>query len=114
MAIATARQFPALLLMALLSLSLGLAHAEDEKVSKDCVFRGISLQGKVQVVTSFPDIKIQKVSSFPDLKVQWVENFPDNCGKWKKVEFSPDFKIQYVENFPDLKIQQVTVFPGLP
>jgi hypothetical protein len=89
------------------------AGASDEKVSKACTFKGIPLQGKVQIVNSFPDIKVQRVQSFPDLKVEWVKSFPDKCGKWERVESFPDFKIQYVESFPDLKIQSVTVFPGI-
>ena len=90
------------------------SFASDEKVSSACVFKGIKLQGKVQIVNSFPDLKVQRVNSFPDLKVEWVKTFPDKCGKWQRVEAFPDFKIQYVESFPDLKIQRVTVFPGIP
>ncbi len=86
----------------------------NEGVSEACMYKGIPLRGKVQVVKNFPDFKVQKVASFPDLKVQWVKTFPDDCGKWQQVETFPDFKIQYVENFPDLKIQQVTSFPGRP
>ena len=79
-----------------------------------CSANGHHLQGKVQVVTSFPDVKVQMVSSFPDLKVQRVASFPDHCGKWQFVDSFPDFKIQYVTSFPDLKIQMVTAFPGIP
>lgn len=83
-------------------------------VSADCSFRGRFMYGKVQVVTSFPDIKVQVVESFPDLKVKKVTSFPDQCGKWQFVESFPDFKIQYVTSFPDLKIKFVDSFPGLP
>jgi hypothetical protein len=83
-------------------------------VGAGCSLKGKKLQGKVQVVSSFPDLKVQRVSSFPDLKVQWVDSFPDSCGKWKSVDSFPDFKIQWVESFPDLKIQEVTSFPGVP
>lgn len=93
---------------------IGGLRAEEPKVSKECSFHGIPMQGKVQVVNSFPDFKVQKVASFPDLKIQWVGSFADSCGKWQKVESFPDFKIQYVESFPDLKIQAVSAFPGLP
>jgi hypothetical protein len=82
-------------------------------VSNDCSFRGKKLHGKVQVVTSFPDIKVQIVSSFPDLKVQAVNSFPDSCGKWMFVNSFPDFKIQYVNSFPDIKIMMVNSFPGV-
>ena len=88
------------------------AVAEDKIVA--CRFKGIHLQGKVQIVNSFPDLKVQRVSAFPDLKVQWVKSFPDKCGKWEQVESFPDFTIQYVESFPDLKIESVSSFPGVP
>lgn len=78
----------------------------------DCSFGGKKLYGKVQFVTSFPDIKVQVVSSFPDLKVQQVTSFPDKCGKWQKVSSFPDFKVQLVDSFPDVKIQYVSSFPG--
>ena len=107
---------PAFLALAALALLMPAATsvAGEDRVSSDCTFKGIKLQGKVQVVKSFPDLKIQKVNSFPDLKVQWVKSFPDGCGKWQRVDSFPDFKIQYVDSFPDLKVQQVTVFPGIP
>ena len=57
-----------------------------------CTFKGKKLYGKIQIVTSFPDVKVQEVTSFPDLKVEKVSSFPDKCGKW----------------------QLVTSFPGLP
>ena len=37
-------------------------------------FKGIKLCGKVEKVTSFPDIKVQVVDSFPDLNVKVVVN----------------------------------------
>ncbi len=83
------------------------------KISKgDCTYKGIKLYGKVQAVTSFPDIKVKVVSSFPDLKVQNVSSFPDKCGKWQFVKSFPDFKITYVDSFPDLEITMVNSFPG--
>ena len=79
----------------------------------DCSWEGFELYGKVQFVTSFPDIKIQYVTSFPDIKVQWVTSFPDQCGKWQEVTSFPDFKVQVVTSFPDLKVQEVSSFPGM-
>ncbi len=101
----------------LLCLSLGvlvIMPALAGNVGSDCSFKGKRLYGKVQVVTSFPDIKVQVVSSFPDLKVQKVSSFPDSCGKWQFTDSFPDFKIQFVDSFPDIKIQYVDSFPGLP
>lgn len=78
-----------------------------------CTFNGKKLYGKIQVVTSFPDVKVQEVSSFPDLKVQKVSSFPDKCGKWQLVTSFPDTKVQFVKSFPDVKIQYVSSFPGM-
>ncbi len=78
-----------------------------------CTFNGKKLYGKIQVVTSFPDVKVREVTSFPDLKVQKVTSFPDKCGQWQMVTSFPDTKIQYVTSFPDVKVQSVTSFPGL-
>jgi len=79
----------------------------------NCTWNEFKLFGKVQFVTSFPDIKIQYVTSFPDIKVKWVTSFPDECGKWQEVTSFPDFKVQVVTSFPDLKVQEVTSFPGM-
>lgn len=70
------------------------------------------LYGKIQFVTSFPDVKVQQVSSFPDIKVQMVNSFPDKAGKWQEVNSFPDYKVQIVQSFPDYKIQYVQSFPG--
>jgi len=70
------------------------------------------LYGKIQFVTSFPDVKVQVVTSFPDIKVQQVSSFPDGPGKWQIVSSFPDYKVQVVDSFPDFKIQYVTSFPG--
>ena len=83
-------------------------------VGSSCTFKGKKLYGKVQIVTSFPDIKVQVVTSFPDLNVKKVTSFPDSCGKWQLVTSFPDFKIQYVNSFPDVKIKFVESFPGVP
>ena len=72
-----------------------------------------SLQGKYQVVESFPDFKVEIVTSFSDLKVQKVSSFPNECGKWQEVSSFPGFKIQFVSSFPDLKIAFVESFPGM-
>jgi hypothetical protein len=70
------------------------------------------LYGKIQFVTSFPDVKVQVVTSFPDIKVQRVQSFPDSPGKWQEVTSFPDYKVQIVNSFPDYKIQYVNSFPG--
>ena len=85
-----------------------------DPIDASCSCKGKKLYGKVQVVTSFPDVKVQIVNSFPDLKVQLVESFPDKCGQWQMVTSFPDVKVQFVESFPDVKIQYVNSFPGKP
>lgn len=99
---------------ALLVLAIGAGSASAGEVGKDCTFKGRKLWGKVQVVTSSPDIKVQIVTSFPDLKVMNVGSFPDACGKWQTVTSFPDLKVQFVTSFPDIKIQYVNSFPGVP
>jgi len=83
-------------------------------VGEDCTWNGIQLEGKVRVVTSFPDVKVQLVTSFPDLKVRSMDSFADDCGEWQFVDSFPDFTVQFVESFPDVKIQFVESFPGVP
>ena len=58
--------------------------------------------------------KVQEVSSFPDIKVQVVSSFPDNIGEWQFVDSFPDFTVQFVDSFPDIKIKFVDSFPGIP
>lgn len=117
------RPLSLVLALALTTLSLGAQARPTSPASKatplgavgsSCTFKGKKLWGKIQVVTSFPDLKVQRVTSFPDLKVQRVTSFPDSCGKWQFVTSFPDLKIQYVTSFPDVKIQYVTSFPGVP
>ena len=86
---------------------------EHFKSTGNCEYKGIKLYGKVQFVTSFPDIKIEYVTSFPDIKVKFVDNFPDDCGEWQVVESFSDFKVEVVTSFPDLKVEKVTSFPGM-
>jgi hypothetical protein len=88
-----------------LTLGLALQGWTDKGFNKHtCSFKGKKLYGKIQVVSSFPDVKVQAVSSFPDLKVQVVSSFPDKCGQWKMVDSFPDTKVQFVDSFPDVKI----------
>lgn len=77
-----------------------------------CTFNGKKLYGKIQEVTSFPDVKVKVVTAFPDVKVQKVNAFADKCGKWQMVTSFPDTKVQFVTSFPDVKVQYVTAFPG--
>lgn len=70
------------------------------------------LYGKIQYVTSFPDVKVQVVTSFPDIKVQVMSSFADGPGKWEIVDSFPDYKVQIVDSFPDFKVQFVDSFPG--
>ena len=47
-----------------------------DPIDASCSCKGKKLYGKVQFVTSFPDVKIQIVESFPDVKIQYVNSFP--------------------------------------
>lgn len=91
---------------------------ESYKKLDSCFFKGKKLYGKVQLVefANQADLKLQIVSSFPDLKVRFVENFADQCGEWQIVEIGmqADLKVFITESFPDIKIQPVMNFPGLP
>jgi hypothetical protein len=98
-----------------LGLTLSPAGAADGGFNKaNCTFNGKKLYGKIQVVTTFPDVKVQVVTAFPDLKVQRVHAFPDTCGKWEMVDVFADTKVQFVDVFPDVKIEYVHAFPGIP
>lgn len=78
-----------------------------------CMFNGKKLFGRVQLVSSFPDLTAQVVTSFPDLRVQEVTSFPNSCGQWQIVNSFPDITVQLVNSFPDITIQLVNSFPGL-
>ena len=108
-----------LTLTAIFAFGLGMMHVKNgnassfySSVDNDCTYNGISLKGKVKVVTAFADIKVRVVKDFPDFKVKVVDAFPDECGKWQFVESFPDFTIQYVTSFADIKVKFVDAFPG--
>jgi len=104
---------PAVALILMVGLVLQ-AWADKGFNKQTCKFKGKKLYGKIQVVSSFPDVKVKVVDSFPDLKVKVVSSFPDKCGQWKMVDSFPDTKVQFVDSFPDVKIQYVDSFPGIP
>ena len=89
------------------------AEAIQALISGNCYYKGIKLWGKVQFVTSYPDIKIQYVESYPDIKVKYVTSYPDKCGLWHVTESYPDFKVQIVTSYPDLKVKIVDSYPGV-
>lgn len=78
-----------------------------------CTFNNKKLYGKVQFVTSHPDLKIQYVDANADIDVQMVTSSPNSCGKWQEVKSSPDLKVQIVNSFPDLKVRLVKSNPGM-
>lgn len=89
------------------------AEAIQALISGNCYYKGIKLWGKVQFVTSYPDIKIQYVESYPDIKVKYVTSYPDKCGLWQITESYPDFKVQIVTSYPDIKVKIVDSYPGV-
>ena len=82
-------------------------------IPTNCTFNNKKLYGKVQFVTSNPDIKIQYVDANADIDVQMVTSSPNSCGKWQEVKSSPDLKVQIVNSFPDLKVRLVKSNPGM-
>ena len=105
------RRFRIFALVAVCAVSLLAAAPKIE--AKDCTFKGRKLYGRIQYVTSFPDLRIKVVESFPDIKVKLVTSFPDACGKWQIVDSFPDLKVQVVESFPDITVKFVESFPGV-
>lgn len=82
-------------------------------IGEDCMYDGIRLFGRVQVVTGFADIKVQKKDALADLDVQFVSAFPNACGEWQLVDSFPDFTVRFVDSFPDITIKEVRVFAGV-
>jgi hypothetical protein len=78
-----------------------------------CSAKGHRLYGRVQVVTSHPDLRVRVVRSLPELRVQQVDSFPNACGRWQLVDSFPDLRIQMVDSFADLTIQWVDALPGI-
>lgn len=81
--------------------------------ASSCTFKNKNLFGKVQFVTSQPDLKIQYVDSNADIDVQMVTSSPNSCGKWQEVTSSPNLRVQVVNSFPDLKVRLVKSNPGM-
>lgn len=81
------------------------------RIRCDCTFNGITLFGRVQYVTSFPDITVRE-TAFPDLRVR-EGSFADECGEWEIVTSFPDFTVEIVTSFEDFGIEYSS-FPGIP
>jgi len=77
-----------------------------------CEVNGHRLAGRVEVVSSFADVKVREVSGVADLRVRKVDAFPKACGEWQFVDSLPDFTIQFVDTFEDVSIRYVDAFPG--
>ena len=77
-----------------------------------CTFKGKKLYGRVEYVTSFPDLKVRVVTSLPDLRVETVSSLPSRCGEWQEVTSSPVIRVKLVDAFEDLEIEYVTSLPG--
>lgn len=114
--------FTALLLSSVLLSSfkvVELKTQEDELIAAlilppvSCEWKGLKLFGKIQFVTSHPDVKIQYVDSYADINVQMVNFSPSSCGQWQEVTSGADIKVQIVNSFPDLKVKLVTSSPGM-
>ena len=64
-----------------------------------------TVYGRIQYVTTFPDVKVRVVRSFADLRVQVVTSFANKPGRWQIVDHLPDFRVQIVEHFEDFTIE---------
>lgn len=87
--------------------------AYSESAVSDCTFRGKKLFGRIQFVSSMPDIRVRSVSSASDLRVQTVTHVPSQCGEWQIVKSFPDIRVQIDANATDFTIQFVDSFPGV-
>jgi hypothetical protein len=87
-------------------------HAGGSFDKGSCTFIGKKLYGRIQAVSSSPDVRVQVVTSSPDVRVQKVTSSPSGCGRWQMVDSSPDTRVQFVTSSPDVRIQYVTSSPG--
>lgn len=88
-------------------IATAMASGRKEKPGPDKVY------GRIQYVTSFPDVKVRVVKSFGDLRVQVVNAFADEPGEWEIVDSFPDFKVEIVKSLEDFTIEYVNAFPGV-
>jgi len=96
------------LLLSVVLMFLMLFQSDGKFDKKSCTCKGKKLQGKVKVVTAFPDFKVKVVDAFPDMEVKVRSSFADKCGEWIFVDAFPDFTIQYVNAFPDFTIKMTS------
>jgi len=88
------------------------SHAGGSFDRGSCTFNGKKLYGRIQAVSSSPDVRVQVVTSSPNVRVQTVTSSPSSCGRWQMVESSPDTRVQFVSSSPDVRVQYVTSSPG--
>lgn len=92
-------------LLSLATLCCG--SASSDCISKDGVFRGIKLSGRVQIVSFGEDFKVRHVSVGEDLIVQISDcaTPSDEPGKWRFVRRNGDFKVRFVDRNEDVRIR---------
>lgn len=105
------RKAVSLLLLAPMAAAL-CSMRSGECITKDGMFRGKRLCGKVRIVSGSADFKVRVVDSFEDLSVKPVSSFADDPGEWQIVSGQADFTVRIVESFPDFTIRFVSSFPG--
>ncbi len=106
------RRFFSACIFTLITTLLLAAPAQAGEIGPGCIWNGHQLWGKVQFVTSFPDVRVEINNAFPDLRVQRVTAFPDSCGKWE-VNQHWGLRVQIVQSFGDFRISFVNAFPGV-
>lgn len=82
-------------------------------ISKNCIFKGIKLQGRGKVVLE-NTIKVRVVHTGEDLRVNsgYIKKF--TFGSWRFVGNNEDFRIRYVGSSEDIKIRFIHQCAGIP
>lgn len=73
---------------------------------EDCVFRGITLAGRVRVTGAFPDFKVKRVEQpeEADLIVTRLYGSARLCGEWELAEGLAAFSVRFVDQGEDFSI----------
>lgn len=85
-----------------------------ECITRDGMFRGKRLCGRVRIVSGSADFRVRVVDSFEDLGVVVKSGFAGKPGEWQFVSGGgADFTVRIVESHPDFTIKFVGSFPGV-
>jgi hypothetical protein len=82
-------------------------------VSKNCMYKGKKLSGRIELVDTFPDIRVRVVKSNPHLRVQKMKANTARCGEWEIVKFPPSLRVMIDQVHGEIDIQYVNFSPGV-